>query len=182
MKHPAIPPLPVSARAPRFRGLEIPTKQHFKLLTLAWSHTLNDHMINELRGGRLPVSRKRVRNHRPDFEHGQLALQLDAGGIEEDIVQRFAIHRELHLGALLQQWLWLREHFLWWRRIWWAVLISRIQSVSATEQLRFLDFRCPKPSGVRLYIRNTASCVSAANTAQSRSRKPPTYYLSYLTP
>ena len=26
-------------------------KQHFKLLTLSWSHTLNDHMINELRGG-----------------------------------------------------------------------------------------------------------------------------------
>lgn len=26
-------------------------QQHFKLLTLSWSHTLNDHMINELRGG-----------------------------------------------------------------------------------------------------------------------------------
>ena len=26
-------------------------QRHFKLLTISWSHTINDHMINELRGG-----------------------------------------------------------------------------------------------------------------------------------
>lgn len=32
-------------------GFEAINKQHFKLLTVSWSHTLNDHMINELRAG-----------------------------------------------------------------------------------------------------------------------------------
>ena len=32
-------------------GLPSTNQQHFKLLTLSWSHTINDHMINELRGG-----------------------------------------------------------------------------------------------------------------------------------
>jgi hypothetical protein len=32
-------------------GFAAVNKEHFKLLTLSWSHTLNDHMINELRGG-----------------------------------------------------------------------------------------------------------------------------------
>ena len=32
-------------------GFGAVNQQHFKLLTLSWSHTLNDHMINELRGG-----------------------------------------------------------------------------------------------------------------------------------
>lgn len=32
-------------------GFGSTNQQHFKLLTISWSHTLNDHMINELRGG-----------------------------------------------------------------------------------------------------------------------------------
>ena len=32
-------------------GFTAVNKQHFKLLTVSWSHTLNDHMINELRAG-----------------------------------------------------------------------------------------------------------------------------------
>lgn len=32
-------------------GFEESNQQHFKLLTVSWSHTLNDHMINELRAG-----------------------------------------------------------------------------------------------------------------------------------
>ena len=32
-------------------GFAAINKQHFKLLTVSWSHTLNDHMINELRAG-----------------------------------------------------------------------------------------------------------------------------------
>lgn len=39
-----------------FTGATIPgfaedAKRHFKLLTLSWTHTLNDHMLNELRAG-----------------------------------------------------------------------------------------------------------------------------------
>jgi len=36
---------------PTVPGFGDHAEQHFKLLTLSWSHTLNDHMINELRGG-----------------------------------------------------------------------------------------------------------------------------------
>jgi hypothetical protein len=36
---------------PTVPGFADTNQQHFKLLTLSWSHTLNDHMINELRGG-----------------------------------------------------------------------------------------------------------------------------------
>jgi len=32
-------------------GFEETNQQHWKFLTLSWSHSLNDHMINELRGG-----------------------------------------------------------------------------------------------------------------------------------
>jgi Carboxypeptidase regulatory-like domain len=38
----------VGATVPGFGQVN---QQHFKLLTLSWSHTLNDHMINELRAG-----------------------------------------------------------------------------------------------------------------------------------
>jgi hypothetical protein len=46
---------PFTATLP-FVGATLPgfgevNQQHFKLLTLSWSHTLNDHMINELRAG-----------------------------------------------------------------------------------------------------------------------------------
>jgi len=38
----------VGATLPGFGEI---AERHFKLLTLSWSHTINDHMINELRGG-----------------------------------------------------------------------------------------------------------------------------------